>query len=280
MKISTIRPGILVSLSVRTRGNVQYTRRDIEAEHIEEDGTLRAKWETDRIIESPEEHDRAGKVRSKARSLVTAVCTQSNHGLLCPERDEAKLINAIAAARELIDEFNAGAAVTRIALFVIPGKIAADDVEAVRAINSEIRDLMTAMEDGLQRLRVEEVREAANKAKALANMLTPEAAERAERAIKLARSAARRIVKAGEAAAIEIDQATLNAIRQSRASFLDFGAQDEIQAPEVTGRAIEFAVEGFDQEDREDATTPAIDLGETAPATPQAPAMPTLQWEA
>ena len=240
MNISTLRPGLLVSLSVRTSGNVQYSRRDIEADHIEDDGTLRAKWETDRIIENPEEHDRANKVRSKARSLVTSVCSPSNFGLLCPERDREKLTDAMAAAREIVDEFNRSASITQVSVFLIVGRVAADDVEAVRAINGEIRDLLTMMERGLEKLDVAMVRDAANRARALSAMLSPEAAEKAKRAIEIARSAARKIVKAGESAAQEIDEAALRAIRQSRTAFLDLDEQAEVQTPSVTGRAIDL----------------------------------------
>lgn len=243
MQISTLRPGLLVSLKTSLAGNVAYQRRDIETDHIAEDGTARAKWETDRVIADPGEYDRAVKARGKARSLITAVCTPSNFGLLCPEGDRDRLTDAMAQAREIVAEFNREASLTQVAVFMIVGRVAADDVEAVRAINSEIRDLMTTMERGLMKLDVKVVREAADKAKELSAMLSPEASERAQRAITVARSAARKIVKAGEAAALEIDEATLNAIRTSRTAFLDMDDQAEVQAPTVTGRAIDFEVE-------------------------------------
>ncbi len=43
---------------------------------------------------------------------------------------------------ELADEFNATARLTRLYVNVIAGRIAPDDVEAVKAINSEVRDLL------------------------------------------------------------------------------------------------------------------------------------------
>jgi hypothetical protein len=240
MQISTLRPGLLVSLHTALHGNVAYKTREIEADHVTDDGSRRAEWQTQRIIESPREHEEAVKVRSKARSLITAVCSPSSFGLLCPESDREKLTAAIAEAREAIDDFNMRAQITQASFSILIGRIAADDVEAVRAINGEIRELMTAMESGLRGLDVEAVREAANKAKALSSMLSPEASERAEKAIAVARSAARRIVKAGEAAAIEIDEATLRTIRQSRAAFLDLEDGAEVQEPTLAGRAVDF----------------------------------------
>lgn len=260
MQISTLRPGLLVSLKTSLQGNVAYTRRDIEADHIEEDGTLRAKWETDRIIENPEEHDRAVKVRSKARSLITTVCSPSNFGLLCPERDREKLTDAMAAAREVIDTFNREATVTQVSVYLIVGRVAADDVEAVRAINSEISDLLTMMERGLQKLDVEAVRDAANRARALSSMLSPEAAEKAKKAIEVARSAARRIVKAGEAAIQEIDEATLRTIRQSRTAFLDLDDQETIQVPTVIARAIDLELSPIDPPPTIQASFPQMEF--------------------
>lgn len=244
MQITTLRPGLLVSLHTSMRGNVSYTSREIEADHInQDDGTRRAAWETQRVIELPKEHEAGIKARSKARSLITAVCSPSSFGLLCPEIDREKLNAAVTEAREVADDFNRSANITRVFVYVIIGRVAADDVEAIRAINGEVRDLMSAMERGLQNLDVQAVRDAANKAKSLSAMLSPEASERAEKAIAVARSAARRIVKAGEAAAVEIDEATLRTIRQSRAAFLDLDDAGEVQEPTVTGRAIDLDIE-------------------------------------
>lgn len=242
MNIATLRPGLLVSLKTSTQGNIAYSRKELDAGTVLEDGSLRANWETERVIADPAEHERATKVRSKARSLVTSVCSTSNFGLLCPESDRDRLTEALAQAREVVAEFNREATLTQIAVFVIVGRVAADDVEAVRAINSEIRDLMTAMETGVRKLDPAMIRDAANRTRELSAMLSPEAAERAKRAIDLARKAARQIVKAGETAAQEIDEATLRAIQQSRLAFLDMDDQAEAQTPAVTGRAIDLDV--------------------------------------
>ena len=258
MNISTIRPGLLVSLKTSLSGNVHYASRDIEPDHIDADGARRAKWETQRTVEDPQEHEAAVKVRSKARSLISAVCAPSSFGLLCPESDASKLTDAIEEAREVVAAFNRTAKVTRVAVYIIAGRVAPDDAEAVRAINGEVRELLTTMETGLQRLDVATVRDAANRARALASMLSPEAAGRTQVAIEAARKAARLIVKAGEAGAVAIDAATLRTIRESRTAFLDLDDAEEVQAPTVTGRAL--------------------DLGE-APAMQAMPALPQFRFE-
>jgi hypothetical protein len=243
MRISTIRPGLLVSLKTSLQGNVSYQTRDIEADHIDADGSRRGAWETQRTIKDAAEHERAVKVRSKARSLITGICAPSTFGLLCPESERDKLDMAISEARELAQAFNSGANLSQITVNVIVGRVASDDIEAVRAINSEIRDLLDAMESGLKRLDVDAVRKAANSARALGAMLSPEAERRTQAAIEAARTAARRIVKAGESAANAVDEATLRTIRTARTAFLDMDDATDMQAPSVSGRAIDLFAE-------------------------------------
>ena len=133
-------------------------------------------------------------------------------------------------------------------------------MEAVRAINAEVRGLLEDMEAGLRKLDVEGVREAANKARALTAMLSPLAAERAQAAIDQVRKAARQIVKAGETAAYEIDQATLRTLQQSRAAFLDLEDAQDMAEPEVTGRAIDLEIEPIPEQAPPAVTVPAIEL--------------------
>ena len=195
IRTSTLRPGLLVSLKSSVAGNVSYTRRDLESE-ISKDGKAQAKWETERTITDVEEHEKAIKARNKARMTITRICSQSAFGLLCPEPAEAELEAAIAEARQITDAFNAEAKLSRVSLYVITGRIAPDDVEAVRAINSEVRELLDDMREGLQNLDVKAVREAASKAKSIGAMLSPDAAARIQIAIEAARTSARRIVQA------------------------------------------------------------------------------------
>lgn len=244
IKTSTLRPGLLVSLKSSVRGNVSYQRRDIVEAHVTADGKAEAKWETERTITDPVEHDAAIKARTKARVAITRVCTASAFGLLCPETAEADLEKAVTEARKIVDDFNAQASLTRIGVYVITGRIAPDDVEAVRAINSEVRDLLADMEDGLKNLDVKVVREAASKAKSIGAMLSPDAAARITIAIEAARASAKRIVQAGEQVATEIDSRTLATIKEARTAFLDLDAAKEIASPKAKARAVDLTPAG------------------------------------
>jgi hypothetical protein len=231
---------LLVALATKITGGVSYERNDVIPEHIAPDGSLQAAWETKRTVELPDEHEEAVRVRGKCRSLITGVCAHSSFGLLCPEDRIDDLGAAIREAQGMAAAFNNIGRVTRISVFVIAGRIAADDLQAVRAINSEVTDLLARVETGLEKLDVEMIRDAAKRATSVGRMLSPAAQERVKDALAVARSAARRIVKAAEQGAVEIDHAAIRAIRDSRVAFLDYEAAAPIATPEAQGRALDL----------------------------------------
>ena len=236
---NTLRPGLLVALNTSVKGNVFYVKRTLEAEH-ETVGGLKAKWETERTISDAAEFERASQVRSKARSLITAACTKTAFGLLCPETGAADLDRAIDEARKLCDDFNRNASITRVHCFALTGRVASDDVKAVQAISGEVRGLIADMKDGLESLDVEKIRKAANEAKQIGNMLSPEAQVRIELAVKAVREQARKIVAAGETAAIVIDQRTIATLNEARTAFLDLDPAREVAEPTLVGRDIDL----------------------------------------
>lgn len=257
MKISTLQPGLLVALSVRTKGNVRYDKVVLESDRVE--GTTRTeKWETTRTIEDAEEHALATKARSKARSIISSVCTNSSFGLLCAESKADILTAAIADARAVVETFNGKAKLTRLSVYVMAGRIAADDVEAVKAINSEVRALIDDMEAGVKNMDAAKIREAASQAKDIGKMLRPDMQERLEMAISAVRSQARAIVKAGETAAVEIDQSVLNRLSAVRAGFLDLDDTGQSVELPLVGRAVDL----MPQEPR--AQWPVMPTSETA----------------
>lgn len=250
----TLRPGLLVSLNTSIRGNVSYQKVELEGRHRDEEGQERARWETTRVITDPVEHDAAVKIRSKVRSLIVGQCATSAFGLLCPEANLGDLQKAIKEAQELASEFNDNAEHTRMTVNVIYGRIAQDDVSAARAIAGEIRGLMEDIQEGLSALDVNAIRAACDKARNVGGMLTPETKGRLDEAIAVARSAARRIVKAGEVAALEIDQAALEQVDKARVAFLDIEGSDDVAAPEMDARGVDF-----------DTTPVEHDAGDVAP---------------
>lgn len=248
-RTATLRPGLLVSLKTSVQGNVAYSRFDIEADHVTETGSRRAKWETERTIQDAKEHEESIKVQSKVSSLIRGVCARSAFGLLCPESRADDLAKAISEARAIADAFNSTATLTRVSVNVIAGRIAADDVEAVRAINSEVRDLIASIESGVRNMDVKTIRDSADKLKQLGSMVPDATFARVQVAIDAVRATARKIVKAGESASLEIDATTLERLAQARTAFLDLDMPDQaISAPSVAARAIDMEPENRAEE--------------------------------
>lgn len=242
METTTVRPGLLVSLKTRVYGGVDYQRVDLEAPHITERGSKRARWETKREILEPQEFEKASDARYRAGYAIRAICCASDFGLLCPADREQQLNDAIATARQIVEEHNRTARQTFVNFGVLVGRIAEDDEEAERAIRSEVRGLIEKMEQGIAAANPAAIREAADRARELGAMLSEESAGKVTAAIAEARSAARRIVKRveqeAEGAALIVAEIKTEAIKAARFSFLDFDEAEmavevEINSPEL-----------------------------------------------
>lgn len=241
LQTSTLVPGLLVSLKTSITGNVKYNKQTIEENHVIETGAARERWETERLVSDPAEHERSQKARSAIWSTMKKVCSKTEFGLLCPQSRAEALERAIVTTRKLADEFNETSNLTRLGVYVITGRVADTDVEAVRAINSEVRDMIDVMQEGLRNLDVKSVRAAASKLQSVGQMLTADASEKVKSVIAMARKTAREIVKAGEGVAAEIDLVTIKKLAEQRTAFLDLDEVGEVAAPVGTGRAVEFA---------------------------------------
>lgn len=262
-KVSIIRPGIMVSLKSTVSGGVSYVttakqevtpdapvegtaasdgedtrtveepkrrrRKRKPIQVVGENGEVKElieRWETTKIVQDPEEHERATKTRGMALTLIRKLCSPTAFGLLCPEAREPELNQAIQAARALAEQFNATSKFTHVHIYALKGRIAATDEEAARAIGQEVRSLLETMNTGIDRLDAKTIREAAEKAREMEAMLAPEQAEKVNLAVEQARKAARQIVarieKKGEDAAVVLDDISRASIEKARIAFLDF----------------------------------------------------------
>lgn len=244
MKTTTLRPGLLVSLKTSVTGGVAYKRIDLDPEHPVADGAVESRWETTKVVEDAREFEAASKLRGKCRSLVASVCAASDFGLLCPSDRQKDLDAAIIEARKLADAFNADAVRSTVNIYIVCGRIAQDDEEAIRAINGEVRELLEAMESGIKAADVEAIRAAANSARQLGQMLTESAGEKVGKAIEQARSAAREIVKRvekdGEAAATVVAELKLDAIDSARFAFLDLDGAKHVESLAPVAPVVEL----------------------------------------
>lgn len=258
--MTTLRPGVLVSIKTSVTGNASSTKEAIEPEHKTRSGATRAVWNTTRIIADADEYKKAEAVRLQARVMVVQVCNKTPSGfLLCPENQIEKLTLTIAEAERKVAEFNRRARLTRVSFYPFTTQIVQDDVKAVRAIKSDVRELIKEMAAGIKECKPQDARKAASNLKRVVGMLPANIAEKAKSAIDAARAAATKLVKAGEDAAEAIDREAIKKINQARTAFLD---TDEDEAPAVATTAVvtqaprQLDIEdGADEETANDNTT-------------------------
>lgn len=227
---SVIRPGLLVSLKSTVVGGVSYQRIDLDAGKKEDDAEV-TRWETTRVVEDPEEYERATKCRSQALSLIRRVCSSTTFGLLCPTEQEGALDEAIKNARKLVDNHNETATHTRVSIFALKGRVASDDAEAARAITQEIAQLTQAMDAGIKNFDPKAIREAADRAREMSSMLSEEKQNKINAAIEQARKAARTIVKRiekeGEDRSVVLMDIQRGQIESARIAFLDMSGEPD-----------------------------------------------------
>ncbi len=240
MQVSTLRPGLLVSVNTRVKGGTSYRKTILEEDHLEKDGTHKARWETERTVIDKEEDDLAAKVRLQARADVVKCCAISAFGLLCPESKADLLEEGVKEAQKRVNAFNMKARTCRIQFFFMTGKIAADDVIAVQKINSEIRMLLADMQEGIKNTDPTVIREAAKRAASVGKALTVEAQGRIQEAINTARSVASQIVKSGESAAKEVEREAMKTLKEARTAFLDLDEAKTIAKPKASNRAVDL----------------------------------------
>ena len=258
-----IRPGLMVALKTSCRGGVSYQRVDLDAEragvvaHPELEGRTYCttcqkdwptgqaeehaegcvvgsrtvyRWETTKVVDDPKELEAAEFARSKAVRAIDKHCARTAFGLLCPEANEQELRAGIREARAIVAAFNDGANHTHVAVHVLFGRVAADDVEATRAIAAEVRGLLEDMEGGIKAMNPKAIRNAADKAREVGAMLGEEQADKVGAAISQARKAARAIVarveKGGEDAAEVLQELQRGAIQKARIAFLDLDGHE------------------------------------------------------
>jgi hypothetical protein len=230
MTTKLIQPGILVGLRTTVNGGVRYNRVDLDnsAEATLSPSTEVARiavWKTTKEVTDPAEHEAAEKARNKARKLVRSVCIETAFGLLCPESREEELSRAIDAAMAVADEHNASAKWSHVGVYAIRGRVAANDEQAARAISSEVRDMLSRMDDAVARLDVKAIREAADKAKKMEALLSPDLAVKASEAVAAARKVARDVARVlsvgGDAATVVVAQVQRAAIESARFAFAE-----------------------------------------------------------
>lgn len=229
MKKIVLSPGFLVGLSARTHGGRKTSSTEIDSER--EGARLTRELRTEIQIDDTIEYEAALKERNRLRGIITAVCIPSEFGPLCPADREAELESAIAEAKAGEAAWNATAKHTFITISALPAVIAQDYELAATAITAQVRDLLIQTHKAIQAADPDEIRDNCKRLRNMSAMLSPELAEKANKALKNARSIARKIVKrvvnAGESAAQVLSEINAQEVNDARFAFLDLSPVPE-----------------------------------------------------
>ncbi len=229
---TTIRPCILVAARSHVTGGVTYTRSPVRKlpdaiAAVGETEREIEQWETTKITDDKDEHERAKKAQGRARGEISKLCLKTAFGLVCPIDREGELVAAIDRAHGHAEAHNTDPSTryTRVSLFVMRGQVAATDEGAIKAIGDEVRKITAQWNDGIAKLDVKGIRKASEKARSLAAMLDGEqsviVSEARKAAMKAANTIAKRVDRDGEIAAIVLADIQRGAIERARIEFLD-----------------------------------------------------------
>ena len=234
----TLRPGWLVSLSSRVSGGVAYERTNLV---VEDDFS---KWETTKKIDDPEERKAAEEIRGKARYLISSKCSKTDFGLICSDANEPDLDEAEVQARALCLEFNKTARFSSVSIRVLRGRIEQNDAKAAKAVVEEIKLLVDEMNQGIVNADPEAIREAADKASKMSNILSAEKSQAVGEAVAAARKAAntinKRVLKNGEDATKVLADIQIGAIEKARMAFLDMSDDLDVEELPAVVRSVEI----------------------------------------
>lgn len=237
VKEYTLAPSILVILKTERVGNRHYLHEVLEGTHLvkagADKGKVVRKWNTTSIIDDPEEAEAARATVSSVWSTIAPLCRSTDFGLMAPESKREELLKAVPEAYAIADAFNKTAKVERVRVSIMLGTVTADDVLAERAMRRDVEDLIAKMQDGVAKLDVKAVRDAKAELTRVKEMLSEDARSKAEGAIKIAADSAnelakaiRKLEKAGETVALEVDAAALEALEAARVDFLNLDDSD------------------------------------------------------
>lgn len=221
-----LRPGFLVCFSTRVENGVEHLKSQVR-EEVLPDGAVRKEWQAATIIHDPEEFKAVSVLRSRVRNIMKGVTTNTGFALMCPREDEQRLSAAITEMDALALGWNETSKVYKLRVSTVLAEIAENKADAIKAIKSEVVDLLARMEAATRAGSVRDIRAAANEAAqkvALLDLESEDGDDEIAQALAVARGVARKIVKrvekGGEDLAAVLEQQNLEPIAAARLRFI------------------------------------------------------------
>jgi hypothetical protein len=165
-----IEPCILVSDALSVERGVTYHRRDISKE-VHSDGSEDATWQTDRHYKNREEAKEAERVYAKARQRIRSQSLYTEIGFVCPMSKQTELANAIAEARQIVDDFNAKARHCHVHFRVVCTRIEPNNVDGAATLQDTLTKSVSEIRNALQNFDPKKARDVLSSTKELVEIL-------------------------------------------------------------------------------------------------------------
>jgi hypothetical protein len=236
MEPRKIADGYLVALSTSIENGPQYGRADVTTDL---DGTAERKsWRATKYVAHVAEYERAVDLRSKARTVVARHCAFIGFCFLCRDDRLPRLQTDMEDLQSKVAEFNSTAtSAVRVTVNALIGRLARDDAATIAVVRAEVDGLLSAMKNGAETGDVEAMRSGAKKARNAVKMLTPAMEADFGETITKVQKAAKRLVKAADTAAAQVDADVLADLDGARMRFLDLSEPMPLAAEPVPAPA-------------------------------------------
>jgi hypothetical protein len=143
-----IEPCILVIDRLKVVRAVTYVKTPYDVVQ-NPDGSEDAKWETERHYKNRDETKLADATYTAARAKLREVCHRTDIGFICREADADKLEQAIADAKQLVDEANEGFKHCVVKFRVVCTDLRPDNASGAATIQEVLEENITKLQGAL-----------------------------------------------------------------------------------------------------------------------------------
>jgi hypothetical protein len=245
MRRITLKPSLLVAVSISRGGGVKYLREELQPpEQVPDKHEIKV-WKTTKDVLDAEEFKKADRVAGECRRRIAEICTRRAFGWMTPKSREKELEAAWEEVKERLAETNAELKTCTLVGTCVKGEIVTDDQAAADAILQDIgaffKDLLTAIEA----CDAKRIRATVATMKGLDQLLEPTQSEALQTAIKTAKSLATTITKEvdqkGKEISVVVKTLDLSPIDAAMVYFLETNAPVETGAGQVVPGAEQLA---------------------------------------
>jgi hypothetical protein len=224
MQRLTLKPSLLVAVSISRSGGVSYAREKLEQTLVGNHEV--SVWKTTRDVPDVADVKKADAIASECRRKIAALCYRTAFGWIAPKEKEAELNQAWAEVRARVQQANAEELRTcRLTATCVKGEVVTDDHEAAEAILKDIGAFFAEVMEAINACDVKKIRQAVASMKGVDGLLDPAHSAALKAAVKQVKQVAsilhKEVEKKGQEIAAVIKQLDLSPIDAAMVMFIE-----------------------------------------------------------